>query len=121
MPNALVRKSSYTSNGLSPTIKEYHALAGLGPWTALSEDVWLFRILYQQGRYREVYDGVKDVLATAETLPNPPTGHEVVEPWGVCEVATQLAALSARKLKEWQNALAYNRTLVEMLRQRGDT
>ena len=87
---------------------EYTRLAGLGPWTQLTDRGRRLQLLYLLGQNETVLTEVHRQLDQMRGLPEQPADNETVMPWNVRETVLSLGAHAAMALGRWQDALDLN-------------
>jgi tetratricopeptide (TPR) repeat protein len=98
---------------------EYTALAGLGPWTQLLDQVQRLQVLNVMGRSEQVLGEVLRLRAAMEALPAVPDQPEGVTPWNVREELLGTGRDAALRLGRWEDALELNAAIVASGRARG--
>jgi tetratricopeptide (TPR) repeat protein len=93
--------------------------AGLGTWTRAGDEARRLQILRRLGQARRASDGAGALLARLDALPAAAGPDDTADPWNVRETVLQLAALAARDLGRWEQALAFNARTRDSMRARG--
>ena len=98
---------------------DYTKLAGLGPWTQLSDEGMRLQILNALGRYREVLETVDVLRKQLTTLPEESEAEEVVDAWNVREGLLDTGHTAVLHLEQWKMALSLNAEIVQFTKERG--
>jgi len=102
---------------LAEQMADYTRLAGLGPWTQLSDDVKRLEILSMMGRAGQVLDEVLELRERMRSLPAA-SGNEAVPPWDVRESLLRAGRDSALRLRRFDMALDLNAAIMSSQRDR---
>ncbi|UQU63604.1 CHAT domain-containing protein [Couchioplanes caeruleus] len=87
---------------------EYTALAGLGPWTVLTDEARVLQIRLALGESQQVLDEVNRLRARIQQLPARKGEDDTIEPANVREGVLDIGMHAASNLERWEEALQFN-------------
>ncbi|MFF0373792.1 CHAT domain-containing protein [Actinoplanes missouriensis] len=98
---------------------EFSRLAGLGPWSRISVENELARLLMFTHGPEQALDEVHRIVERMRELADDSTEDEAAVPAGVREFTFRLGSQAAMTAGRWQEALDFNRDEIASLAQRG--
>lgn len=101
--------------------KGYTRLAGLGPWTQLSDEGMRLQVLAMKGEHDRVLEEVERLRARMRDLPEKSDQEEAISPWNVREGVLDVGRNAAMSSGRYQLALDLNAEMLGIMMDRGAT
>jgi tetratricopeptide (TPR) repeat protein len=98
---------------------EHTSRAGFGFWTQLSDQGRRLQILHLLGQHEQVLSDLPGLRARIAELPDHGAANDRVNPWNAREGVFDVGRLSAMALQRWDDALEFNKEIVNTRRRRG--